>query len=71
MRLSPVETFVLVNLGLHAAASAASAASAAYGIALGCRIVVGLSRVPNYCNLAGFDVRLHFHGSPSLGSSYV
>ena len=62
MRLSLVETFALVNLVLHAAA---------YAIALGCRIVVGLSRVPNYYNLAGFDVRLHFHGSPSFWGSYV
>jgi hypothetical protein len=62
MRLSLVETFVLVKPDLHAAA---------YGSALVCRIVVGLSRVPDYYNLAGFDVRLHFHASPSLGSSYV
>jgi hypothetical protein len=62
MRLSLVETFVLVNLVLLAAA---------YAIGLVCRIVVGLSRVPNYYNLAGFDVRLHFHGSPSFWGSYV
>ena len=40
-------------------------------IALGCRICVALSQVPAYLNLAGFDVRLHFHGSPSLWSSYL
>src|SRR5438093_770940 len=33
-------------------------------IALGCRIYVALSKT-------GFDVRLHFHGSPSFWSSYV
>jgi hypothetical protein len=36
------------------------------GIGLGCRICVALS---DHC--AGFDLRLHFHGSPSFWSSYV
>ena len=44
--------------------------SGGYDIALGCRTCVALTRVPDYYS-AGFDVRLHFHASPSLGSSYV
>ena len=69
MRLSLIGTFSLVYLDLHAAAAAGGAA--AYAVALVCRICVGLNQVPHYCNLAGFDVRLHFHGSPSFWSSYV
>ena len=63
MRLSLLESHDLVYLVLRAAT--------AYAIGLGYRTCVGLSRVPNYYKLAGFDVCLHFHGSPSCWSSYV
>ena len=60
MRLSLVETLVLVYLVLLAAAYG-------NGIGLGYRSCVGLAQVPYYYyNLAGFDVRLHFHVSPSF-----
>ena len=60
MRLSLIEIFILVYLDLYATAYG-------NGIGLGYRSCVGLTQVLYYyCNLAGFDVRLHFHASPSF-----
>ncbi len=62
MRLSLLEARDLVYIDL---------CTAAYAIGLGYLTRVGLSRVPHYYNLAGLDVRPHFHGSPSCWSSYA
>ena len=61
IHLSLIGIYVLVCLDLTAAAAYGN------GIGLGYRSCVGLTQVLYYyCNLAGFDVRLHFHASPSF-----
>ena len=60
MRLSLIETFFQVYIVLIAAVYG-------NGIVLGYRSCVGLTQaLYYYYNLAGFDVRLHFHVSPSF-----
>jgi hypothetical protein len=62
MRLFPLGTLVLVQLAYIVVEG--------NGIALGYRRCVALRYGRGNCN-TGFDLRLHFHGSPSFGSSDV
>ena len=63
MRPSLIDIFILISLDL----SVATASGNGNRIGLGYRSCVGLTQVPYYYyNLAAFDVRLHFHVSPSF-----